>query len=218
MLVNLSIPSIATPFTNPIKQVGQPLVGYEMGALQLQNPAGGLMQQLWTLIYSGGGFYVSAPNQNGWTLLFNDGEATECDLAFDQNMFPFVCYMAAGHMRYFWYDPVSQQFEQVDLGVGYRSPRCTLDDKRPFDVSNSDINFSYINLQTLNLCYRLQRERYQTEHVLGPVTTTVYLDAVNFNVGDRLQWAIAELVPQIELIPLGISNSNITSFISGGST
>lgn len=213
MLVSLSTPSVPSTFTNRVKLPNQKLVAFEMGSLQLQNPAGGLLQQLWTLVCDGSNFIVYSPTTEP-QLLISDLNVTEVDLAFDQNMFPFICYLANGNLKYYWYDPVSQQFETVNLGLGYRTPRCTLDDKRAFDVSNSDVNFSYIN-QSQQLCYRLQRERYQTEHVLTQLTSVEYLDAVNFNDGDRLQWAIGALSTFFELIPMNVTVSNIIEIISG---
>lgn len=216
MLVSLSTPSVPSPFTNRVKLPNQQLVAFEMGSLQLQNPAGGLLQQLWTLVCDGTNFTVYSPATSP-ELLLTDVLVSECDLAFDQNMFPFICYLSAGNLKYYWYDPVNQQFETVNLGLGYRTPRCTLDDKRPFDVSNSDVNFSYINPSN-QLCYRLQRERYQTEHVLTQLTSVEYLDAVNFNTGYRLQWAIGALTTLFELIPLNVTVSNIVEIISGDGT
>lgn len=216
MLVSLSTPSVPAPFTNRVKLPNQKLVAFEMGSLQIQNPAGGLLQQLWTLVCDGTNFTVYSPSTLPEVLL-TDVLVSECDLAFDQNMFPFICYLSAGNLKYYWFDPVNQQFETVNLGTGYRTPRCTLDDKRSFDVSNSDVNFSYINPSN-QLCYRLQRERYQTEHVLTQLTSVEYLDAVNFNEGLRLQWAIGALTTLFELIPLNVTVSNIVEIISGDGT
>lgn len=213
MIVGLSTPAESAPFTNPVKRPNQLLVGYEMGGVGLQDPSQGLLVQLWTLQYSNGTFYVTAPNQSGWIALFQDTLVTECDLAFDQNMFPFVCYLANGVMKFFWYNPIDSQFEIATVGVGYRTPRCTLDDKRPFNIANSDVHFSYVNLQTSNLCDRVQRERYTTEHVLTALPPTCYLNAVNFNEVDRLQWEIGQLTNIVQLIPLGVTCGDITSYI-----
>lgn len=215
MKATISTPSVPSPYINPVKVPNALLTGYELGGVALQDPSQGLMVQLWTLQYQNGGFYVTAPNLSGWIHLFDDSLVTECDLAFDQNMFPFVCYLSAGVMKYFWYDPVSAQFEIVSVGMGYRTPRCTLDDKREFDISNSDVHLSYINLNLNALCDRLQRDRYGTEYNLYSLPPTCYLNAVNFDQGFRLQWEIGQITNVVNLIPIGVSNSNIVSYIEG---
>lgn len=213
MLVSISTPSVPSSFINPVKQPNQLLVGYELGGVTLQDPSQGLMVQMWTLQYSEGSFYVTAPNQPGWIELFSDSGVTECDLAFDQNMFPFVVYLANGIMKFFWFNPSTSEFEIVSVGAGYRTPRCTLDDKRPFDVGNSDIHLSYINLSLSALCDRVQRDRYAIEYNLAPLPPTCYLNAVNFNEGTRLQWSIGQLTTIINLIPLAVTAMDITSYI-----
>jgi len=191
MFIIPSTPAVPGHYTNRVKTALDLLIGWEMGALQLQDPTGGLLQQLWTVVCADGkNIYVTAPNQASPTLIVSDLGITEVDLAFDQNMFPFVTYQASGLTKFYWYDPTVPGFVVSTIFSLCQSPRCTLDDKRGFDVGNSDIQLLYVNLITQNLCYRIQRERYATEHVLAPATLTTHLRCVNFTDNLRLQWTV----------------------------
>lgn len=191
-------PSLPGNYTNRVKTAVDLLIGWEMGGLQLQDPTGGLLQQLWTVVCADGkNIFVTAPNQAAPTLIVSDFNITEVDLAFDQNMFPFVTFVASGLVKFYWYDPTVPGFVVSTILTLAQSPRCTLDDKRTFDVSNSDIQLLYVNLLTQNLCYRIQRERYATEHVLAPATLTTHLRCVNFADNLRLQWTVDDYVQNV---------------------
>jgi hypothetical protein len=194
MQIALSNPTIPGNYTNQVKSRGQLTTGYEMGALALQNPAGGLLQQLWTVTTDGSNIFVSAPNTAS-TLILTDANITEVDLAFDQNMFPFLTYVSNGLIKFYWFDPTVPGFVTSTILELAITPRCTLDDKRAFDVSNSDIILVYINVLTQQLCYRIQRERYATEHQLGGVLPNYRVRCVNFADTTRLQITIDDYTP-----------------------
>lgn len=190
MLITPSIPAVPGNYINRVKTPSELLVAYEMGSLQLQNPAGGLLQQLWTAKCADGqNVYISAPNTPP-VLLLTDQAITEIDLAFDQNMFPFLTYVSLGLVKFYWYDPTIPGFVISTILEFAITPRCTLDDKRSFDVGNSDIVLLYINLLAGNVCYRIQRERYATEHVIEPALVNDKIRCVNFADNLRLQWTI----------------------------
>lgn len=190
MLITPSNPVVPGNYINQVKTPSELLIAYEMGSLALQNPAGGLLQQLWTAkCPDGQHIYLSAPNTPP-TLVLTDQAITEIDLAFDQNMFPFLTYVSLGLVRFFWYDPTIPGFVVSTILELTITPRCTLDDKREFDIGNSDIVLLYINVLTGNVCYRIQRERYANEHVLGTAFVNDKLRCVNFADTMRLQWTI----------------------------
>ena len=88
---------------------------------------------------------------------------TEIDLTFDQNMRPCVAFVSDSIPKLYWYDTKIGDFNIMTFS-GILSPRVSLDDKRDFNISNSDIIFAYI--KNNGLYYRQQRERFTVEHLL----------------------------------------------------
>ena len=88
---------------------------------------------------------------------------TEIDLTFDQNMRPCVAFVSDSIPKLYWYDTKIGDFN-ITTFSGILSPRVSLDDKRDFNISNSDIIFAYI--KNNGLYYRQQRERFTVEHLL----------------------------------------------------
>lgn len=156
------------------------LVDYEMGGIGLSNATTGLLVQVWTATLvgipgdAGTAVYVSAPNTPN-TLLFQRDGITEISLAFDQNMKPFIAFVAAGQATFWWYDATLPGQKFTDLPVGSSSPKCTLDDKRPLQTlaGTSDILITYIKGD--NLYYREQRDRYTVEYLLSSDLSTKLL-------------------------------------------
>jgi hypothetical protein len=218
MFITPITPSIPGNYTNRVKTATELLVGFEMGSLALQNPTGGLLQQLWMVVCADGkNIYVQAPNNpTSPIFILQDQNITEVDLAFDQNMFPFVTYVSNSLIKFYWYDPVSQQFVVSTILELAQSPRCTLDDKRAFNVSNSDIVLLYVNMLTEQLCYRIQRERYATEHVISSATLTSHLRCVNFADNLRLQWTVDDYTQNVLQTPhAGLANYTRPISITG---
>jgi hypothetical protein len=187
-----SSPAIPGNYINKVKQAGEFLRAYEMGGLHVQDPTGGLLQQLWTLSSDGQRIFLESPTQSKFVLL-EDYNVIEIDLAFDQNMFPFVVYRAGLIVKFYWYDSVSADYVVSILGQFAISPRCSLDDKRGFNSQNSDIVLMYIDPLTLQLCYRLQRDRYEVIYILGSVEPGDRVRCVNMADSNRLQWTIDDV-------------------------
>jgi len=156
------------------------LIDYELGGIGLSNATSGLMVQVWTATLVGvpgdvgTSVYVSAPNTPD-TFLFQMDGITEISLSFDQNMRPFVAFVAAGVAQFWWYDATLPGQRFTLLPVGSTSPKCTLDDKRPLEtlVGSSDILITYIKDD--NLYYREQRDRYTIEYLLKADLSTLLL-------------------------------------------
>lgn len=92
-----------------------------------------------------------------------DAPITELDFTFDQNMNPCIVYVSDGISKMYWYSPVEEE-QVTTVWEGIYSPRISLDDKRKSRIPYSDIIFAY--MRDNNLYYRLQRERYITEHLI----------------------------------------------------
>lgn len=146
-----------------------PVLDYEMGGIDLNDPSQGLQVQVWKarLNYSPtsyiGGVYLSAPTVEEF-LFFNQRGLTEVSLAFDQNMQPFISFMQNGQAKYYWWDPTIPGYTVASLPVGAISPKCCLDDKRKIETGTSDIILTYVNAG--NLYYREQRDRFTVEYLL----------------------------------------------------
>lgn len=182
---------VAGPWLVPDNLETSPLEVYERGSIGLNDPSAGLRYQDWRLRLVGSDVLISADN---WpdTLLFSRAGITELDLAFDQNMNPFVAFVEAGQAKFWWFDTDVSQTVFSNLPANSLTPRCCLDDKRETQTSFSDIILCYA--LNGNLYYRQQRNRFTIQKLLqspfvnpqtgGPGT----LIKVGMNEHNRLQW------------------------------
>ena len=136
---------------------------WENGGVALSDPSEDLTKYVWKAWTDGTTIKVKRDDLDVHHVVLMDSNITEIDLTFDQNMRPCIAYVANGISKLYWYD--SQQAKQViDEYPLITNPRVSLDDKRRFNVSNSDIIFTYLKENTL--CFRIQRERFTVERVL----------------------------------------------------
>lgn len=169
------------------------LRAWEMGGVAISDASQGLSVKLWQLRgvkhddSATIDVAISAPGV-AETVLFSGDDITEIDLAFDQNMRPFVCYVQAGAAKYYWWDGSIPGYATVTMAAGVTNPRCCLDDHRDFDIANSDIILAY--LRAGNLYYRQQRDRFNTERLLHAVGTGATLVYVAMNTALRLQFRV----------------------------
>lgn len=190
----LSTTAYISGFSFPVKSAIGPdkLKAWELGGVALNDPSQGLQVKLWegsleidreTGI---GSVYVKAPGV-AKTLLFSGTDISEIDIAFDQNMNPFVAYQQGSAAKIYWYDPLIPGMTHTTLPAGSYNLRCTLDEKRDFNVSSSDIVLCYIRSGTLYRVY--QRDRYGSEKALRTgIGANAELVSLAMNVQSRLQW------------------------------
>ncbi len=147
-------------------------VDYERGGLAITDASLGLDYQ------AADALYLIIPS------------ASEMCFAFDQQMRPVLAYVVNDIIRLRWYDTTVSAFVVTDF-AGVRSPKLTLDDKRPAQLANSDVIFAYIKTNG-DLCYRQQRDRYLVERVLhSGVDPANRLIALGMASNLRLQFEIA---------------------------
>lgn len=162
---------------------------WEYGGVALNDTSQGLYVKLWEGVLIDNGdtgtsdIYVRAPGVP-LTLLFSAPGITEIDLAFDQNMNPFIAYMQAGVPKFYWYDPTVGGMVHTALPSGCSDLRCALDEKRWFGVADSDIELAYV--RGGSLYYREQRDRYQIERLVQANVTR--LICIGMNVQSRFQF------------------------------
>lgn len=166
---------VTTPFIYP-RSKNYPLTeSWDNGGVALSDPSEYLTKYVWQAWTDGTTITVKRDDLDAYHVVLMDTNITEIDLTFDQNMRPCIAYVANGISKLYWYD--TQQAKQViDEYPTIRNPRVSLDDKRRFNVANSDIIFAYQKGDTL--CYRVQRERFTIERVLAT------------NTNKRLLWRI----------------------------
>lgn len=142
---------------------------FDNGGIAIGDTSKGLLTNEWVVSTDGSKITIGRVDHNTTVDLLTDTNISEVDFTFDQNMRPCVAYVANGVSKFYWYDTQQAMFVTTDY-PNIRNPRVSLDDKREFNISNSDIIFAYMKGNTL--CYRQQRERYTTEYELKTYTTT----------------------------------------------
>lgn len=137
---------------------------FESGGISLENSTRGLFYQNWHAKTDGQKIYIKAENEKQWLEVLSDTKITEVDLTFDQNMRPHLTYVSNGVAKFYYHNFYANKFI-IESYPDIKNPRISLDDKRrDIGSSSSDIIFAYIKKETNELCYRVQRERYLTEH------------------------------------------------------
>lgn len=188
-------PPKVTGYPHPVKGPGDLLVDWEVGGVALNDPSLGLDYQLWTLrvVPDGEGafnFIVSPPNAPA-TVLFSHADVTEAALSWDQSMNPFIAFVAGGLPYIYWHDTVEGAQTVAALAADIRTPRCTVDDKRSFNVANSDNILAYV--RGGYLCVAYQRDRYQIEHQLAHVGSYAELVSVAMSANYQLLFRVRKM-------------------------
>lgn len=139
-------------------------VDYELGGTALNDPSGGLQVQMWRArIIDKADIVLDAENVAASTIITGTN-ITEVSFTFDRNMNLAVAYVEDGTPKLYWYDTIALAMTTTNF-PGIITPRLSHDDKRNLQSAISDVIFAY--LKDGDLCYRQQRDRYQTEYVLA---------------------------------------------------
>lgn len=189
-LNRLSTEPVYAPYRSPdTLDLPNRLTDFELGGVALQDASQGLQVQRWTCRAESetGIVYLGAENVPEIPLFTADG-ITDLSLAFDQNMRPFVAFTQLNQAKFRWYDTVLGANRITELDPNDRTPRCCMDDKRPWQVSQgaNDVILAY--LRGDSLYYRQQRERYEVERFLASGLEGKRLIKVGMNIAWRLQF------------------------------
>lgn len=177
-------PSHIGGFEVPVKSLSaeDKLQDWEMGGVALNDPSQGLRVQLWkfTLVVDevtgASTISVEAPTVSK-TVLFTGVDVNEIAGAFDQNMNPVVAYTEGGTPKLWWWDPTAGAMVHTTLPAGCIDLRVSLDDKRRFNVAESDVILSYVRGGAAY--YRYQRDRYLVEYLLSDNIDRMVCAAMN---------------------------------------
>ena len=165
------------------------LIDRTLGGIALQNTSEGLNYQIWEIYYESGSVRIKGLSNNlTYSLLSLDG-ITELSLAFDLSMNVSFSYVVNGQAFLSFYDAFTQSYTTLHL-ENCRSPRMTYDDTREMQTNTSDVICAYINKETLQLCYRLSRDRFTIEYPLKSVAENARLIRVGMTDKLRLQFKI----------------------------
>ena len=151
------------------------LQAFTVGPIAIGDQSGGTLNRPWycRVDNTTKSVYIAKANDanDAWeaeSVLFTftgEDPIDEVDVAFEQNARPVVVAERSGHLWIYWFDSTISQFSFDDFGPG-RCARVALDDHR-FNSMTSDVMVFYINEEmgdSGTVCYRVQRERYQTEN------------------------------------------------------
>lgn len=177
---------------------------FELGPIALSDTSEGISFQVWALTYNEwtGDFTLTPEKVGGPIVVLNVPDVTQCGLAFDQNGYPFICYVTGcTDAKYWWYDFTIPGQVTVDMAENVTSVACCVDDHRPEQLENSDIILAY--MRAGDLYYRQERERFDTERLLTANTGDYKIQRIGMNRIYRLQWAY------------GNGNTNRLSYIEG---
>lgn len=184
----LSSKEVVSAFLPPRDAVPTPLVDYDNGPIAISDTSAGLFARQWRGRYINNADIVyDAPGVKP-VVVYSTPDVSELSITFDQNGRPCFAYADKTGAHLYWYDPIAGDFVVYDLDAGVLTPKVALDDKRAFNIDNSDILLSYINAG--RLCMRVQRDRFGTEYVLD-AEAGGYLRRVGMNLNFRFQWEIA---------------------------
>lgn len=154
----------------------------------------GRQVQRWTGVYEGG--QMKAADEDGGfavavTPLF---PCTTISLAFDSNMSVVFGYATEAQGCFLYYfDTVALAFSTLNIPDA-ASCRVCCDDPRLFNNAASDVIFGYT--RNNSLYYRIQRERYLTEHLVGPSGGQTLLRMAP-NVAHRFQFKLGTYIPAL---------------------
>ena len=188
---NNAISSIPMPevFLNPDSFNRAPLLDYEQGGVAINDVSQGMQVINWSCYVADGlsDVYIK-PGDGAQILLLTVPGVEELAISFDQLMRPVFAYKIAEQLYLYWFDSVVQQFVTTGFGIG-RFPRLSLDDKRTFNVSNSDVIFAY--MRNDGLYYRLQRDRYTVEYTVETGIGNLSLVNIGMSRNLRMQFELA---------------------------
>ena len=155
-------------FVSPKNRHHAMTTAYTEGGPVLADASLGLVGYVWqTYVDSNDQVIVKREDQDELHVITTKAGITQLDLTIDQNMRPFLTYVANGLPYYFHFNAEDSTYSEVALDPSIKFPRCELDMRENHNIPNSDIILGYTRAG--NLCYRIQRERFTKEYILATI-------------------------------------------------
>lgn len=183
----LSSEPVVGGFLFPDNRLFNTYEDWELAGIAHQDPSQGLEVKVWRawLDRDNANIYVQPADLSQPALFIaNAPESSFISLAFDGNMRVAVAWRIRNTMYFYWYDGQLNRYVTTTY-TGARSPRLAMDDKRRMAGTWQDVLLFYI--RDNQLCMRIQRERYEIEHILTPVSQHHNLFRVGMSTKNRLQ-------------------------------
>lgn len=166
---------------------------YEKGGVALYNPKQGLNTHVW---YAWTEFnkktndstiFIKRDDLTDKVAFLTDKNVSEIDLTFDQNMNPCLVYVADNVPKLYFYDTQLGEYTTIILH-GIQQPRISLDDKRAFNIPQSNIVLAYMRDKSLYM--RLQQDRFGVEYHLKTFDDNKVLHRVGMGKFNRFLFAL----------------------------
>lgn len=154
------------------------------GGVAISDPSMGRSYQLWTVSAPSDRIIVGIGSSTEMTLV--TGPVESCSLAFDANMAPAICYQQSGAAHLYYHDSYTNSW--VTMDVPATSCLVRNDDVRDVVSDASDCIFAYTAGD--QLFYRVEREHYAVEHLVGAVPSGWVLAHMGPNLVGRFQFQL----------------------------
>ena len=176
-------------FEEPKRRHYKMTVAYTQGGPEFANAALGLMGYVWkAYVDEQDQIIVKREDLDELHVITTKQNITQLDLTIDQNMLPFLTYVANGLPYYYHFNASNSTYSEVALDPSIKFPRCELDMREEHNIPSSDIILAYT--RDGNLCYRVQRERFSKEYIIATDPNKTMLWRIGRLVDERFgyQW------------------------------
>ena len=176
-------------FKAPKNRHHEMTVAFTEGGPVLADASKGLVGYVWKAFLNDySQVVVKREDQDELHVITTKENITQLDVTIDQNMRPFLTYVANGLPYYFHFNAEDSTYSEVALDPSIKFPRCELDMREEYNIPQSDIILGYT--RDGNLCYRIQRERYGKEYIIATDPKKSMLWRIGRLVDDRFgyQW------------------------------
>lgn len=186
----LSTTPIISNSIYPRSAIKQDLIDFDYGPVDITDTSQGLLVKVWKGEYNSQNQVVYSADGVNSQVVITVPNIKELSITFDQNGRPSVAYWDGTNSYLYWYNTVDAAFETLQLPASSYNPRVVLDDKRNFNLANSDLLLCYI--RGSNLYIRYQRERFLTEHTLANIGGFSRLSNIGMGSRNRVEFYIQQ--------------------------
>lgn len=193
----LSTEVIRAPYVRPYNTSSSDFERFEFGGVAIQDTSAGLRYQTWFGEWheDTGQAILTPLTTKAPVTIFTETAVEEFLFTFDQNMRWVAATQKTGNVYNLrWYDTVVEAYVVTPFS-NIVSAFLRLDDNRDIEVlqGKADVIFAYITANG-RLCFRMQRERFATEHVLSatlpPKHWNLRISHMGLTKKLRLQWRL----------------------------
>lgn len=172
-------------FQAPYNEPYTPLQQVVRGGNAIGDASAGRQVKDWIATYAAGTIVVKPVGDLVAAFAMMAADVLTLSLAFDNNMGIVLAWKTPTGAKLYYYDTLTSAYI-TRVFAGIESCRVCVDDARSVYNASSDVIFGYV--KTGNLYWRQQRDRYDTERLIGP--TAKQLKRMAPSVTNRLQFEL----------------------------